>query len=415
MKETDVLIIGGGLAGLSAAVHLQKKNIKFLLLEADERPGGRIKTDVVDGFRLDHGFQVLLTAYPEAERILDYSALNLQPFLAGSHILWEGGQFEIGDPIRNPKSALSTIFSASGRISDKLRVLWLRNLLRKSSIEQIFEKPEIPTYQVLAEYGFSPKMVNNFFRPFLSGIFLESDLVTSRRMFEFVFKMFAEGDTAVPAFGMEEIPKQLAAKLDSNHLLFKQKVKSITSKKVVTEDDKSFKAKKILLATAAPDFASKYLAQKTISKQSVTCVYFQTHKAPLKKPMVILNAWKDSFVNNLAVMSEVSPYYAPPGKSLISVSINGINNLSDSDLSAQIRNELSVWFGDDVYAWQMLKKYPIEYALPGQSSVKNDLKIEEIKKSESIYLAGDHMMNGSINAALKAGRLAAEVIGEDLK
>ena len=288
MKETEVLIIGGGLAGLSAALHLQKKNIKFLVVEADQRLGGRLKTDVIDGFRLDHGFQVLLTAYPEAERILDYESLNLRYFRAGAHVLWEQGQFEIGDPLRNPKSLLSTVFSASGKLSDKFRILWLRNMLRNTSIEQIFEKPEMPTYRALSEYGFSAKIVGNFFRPFFSGIFLENDLVTSRRMFDFVFKMLAEGNTAVPAFGMEEIPKQLAAKLDTNNILLNQKVKSIQGNKVFTEQGETFAAKKILIATAAPDLASQYLDQKSIQKQSVTCVYFQTHKSPYKNLLSFL-------------------------------------------------------------------------------------------------------------------------------
>lgn len=414
MKETDVLIIGAGLAGLSAAIHLQRKKLKVQILEADQRVGGRLKTDLVEGFRLDRGFQVLLTGYPEAQKILDYDALNLQLFRAGSLVLWEGGKFEIGDPFRNPLSLFSTMLSPSGTLTDKLRILWLRNMLSKEPIEQLFERPELPTYQVLPEYGFSPKIINLFFRPFFSGIFLENDLISSRRMFDFVFKMFAEGDTAVPALGMEEIPKQLLTKLEPGTVLLHKKVKSIDSGKVTTEEGEEFTAKAILIATAAPDLASGYLKAKTLKKQSVTCVYFQTHKTPFKKPMVILNAWKDHFVNNLCVMSEVSPYYAPQGKSLISVSFNGLSELSDSDLSAKIRNELSVWFGDDVYAWRMLKKYPIVYALPNQASVVDHISADQIRKQEGIYLAGDYLLNGSIHGALKSGRLAAMLIAQDL-
>ena len=176
-----VIIVGGGISGLTAALQLQANGMDSLLLEATDRVGGRVKTDVIDGFRLDHGFQVLLTAYPEAQKWLDYEKLDLQKFLPGAVLLHsDGTKDRIGDPIRDFSSLFPTLFSKVGSVMDKLRILRLNNRVSKMSIEDIFEQEEVPTKKILAkEYGFSNKMIANFFSPFFSGIFLEKGLLTS--------------------------------------------------------------------------------------------------------------------------------------------------------------------------------------------------------------------------------------------
>ena len=179
MKE-DVIIVGAGIAGLTAAVHLHRAGRKVLILEASDRAGGRIKTDLHEGFLLDRGFQVLLTAYPETKSLLNYSTLNLKKMLPGATVLYDGGQFEIADPFRRPSAALATLFAPVGTLKDKINTLWLKNRLQKLSIDAIFEQPEQTTSKQLIEYGFSPKMIEHFYAPFMSGIFLENKLDTSR-------------------------------------------------------------------------------------------------------------------------------------------------------------------------------------------------------------------------------------------
>ena len=161
-----VIIIGGGLAGLTAARQLHARGIDFLLLEATDRIGGRVKTDVIDSFRLDHGFQVLLTAYPEAERWLNYEKLDLQYFSPGALLLYpDGKQDRIGDPLRDFFSLFPTLFSQSGTLKDKLQILRLKNRLSKLSIVDIFEQTELSTKDALIrEYGFSPKIIDRFFQ-----------------------------------------------------------------------------------------------------------------------------------------------------------------------------------------------------------------------------------------------------------
>ena len=410
MKQ-DVIIIGAGLAGLSAALHLHRQGRKVLILEATDRAGGRIKTDLYEGFLLDRGFQVLLTAYPESKSLLNYADLNLKKMLPGATVLYDDGQFEIADPFRRPSAALATLFAPVGTIKDKINTLWLKNKLQKLTIEEIFQQPEQTTLKQLSDYGFTSKMIERFYAPFLSGIFLENALSTSSRMFDFVMKMFSDGDVAVPALGMEEIPKQLIALLPQDSIQYHKKVTTIDGNKITTHDGTVFEANQILLATTASALTKDFFPAQKMTSHQVTNVYFEATEAPTKKAVVILNASKNKkWVNNLTIMSNVSSAYAPKGKVLISVSYNGIPIIDDAALAENMKQELKKWYGEKVTSWKMLKTYRIEYALPTQQSVRNEIPASEIKISDSIFICGDNLLNGSINAALKTGRLAAEAM-----
>jgi phytoene dehydrogenase-like protein len=410
MKK-DVIIIGAGISGLAAAIHLQNKGRKVFLIEASERPGGRIKTDLHQGFRLDRGFQVLLTAYPEAQKILDFEALNLQKMLPGAHVLFDGGSFEVSDPFRRPSALFSTLFAPVGSLKDKLLTFLLKKNLQKLSIDEIFNQPESTSIERIKQYGFSSKMLNRFYAPFMSGIYLENKLQTSSRIFDFVMKMFSEGDAAIPALGMEEIPKQMASKLPEDCFLFNQKVVDIIDNKVYTEDGNCFEASQVLIATNADELSQRFFPKQNNEKQQVTNVYFEASEAPIKKAIVVLNASeKRKWVTNLTVISNVSADYAPEGKVLISVSCNGILDVEDEKIAENMKKELLSWLGDTVLNWKMLKTYKIQYALPNQNSVVNDLKSSDIQMTESLFICGDHLLNGSINAALKTGRIAAETM-----
>ena len=182
--QNKVTIIGAGIAGLTAAVYLHRKGHIVQIIEATDRVGGRIKTDIVNGFRLDRGFQVLLTEYPEAKALLDYEKLNLKSFLPGAQVLYEDGMFEIADPFRRPSALWSTVFAPVGTLKDKFNTFLLKNKLVGQSIKDIFQQPEIDTKAKLIKYGFSEKMISRFYQPFFSGIFLENNLQTSGNMFD---------------------------------------------------------------------------------------------------------------------------------------------------------------------------------------------------------------------------------------
>ena len=408
-KKTDVLIIGAGLAGLTAAKVLKAAGKNILLIEASDAVGGRVKTDIVDGFRLDRGFQVLLTAYPEAVRFLNYKALDLRKFDPGAIILNKNGITELGDPSRKPLSLFRTLFSPAGTLRDKIRIFALKLKLYKKTIDEIFATPEITTIKYLKNHRFTDKIIKQFFYPFMSGIFLDKKLNTSSRMFEFTFKMFSEGDTVVPAKGMGMIAHQLAEGLTKDELILQEVVISIENNRIETSSGKSYEADYILIATDGIHMPLPF-KKETKSPQSVINIYFTADKAPFKKPIIALNALPDRLVNNIAIMNQVSKDYSTDGRSLISVSIiNNFEQLNDTELQAKVIDELKYWFADAVN-WKHLKTYHIPYALPNDEQVRNDLEPAGFQLSYRCFICGDHLLNGSINAAMKSGRLAAEAI-----
>lgn len=412
-KKTDVIIVGAGLAGLTAAKVLKSAGKSVLLIEAADRVGGRVRTDEVDGFLLDHGFQLLLTAYPEAKKFLNYKALDLQSFDAGALVLTKQGISKIGDPLRQPTALVSTLLSPSGTFLDKLKMLKLKVKLTFKSVESIFSEVEMTTASYLKKEGFSEVIRSQFFQPFMSGIFLETQLSTSSRMFEFVFKMFSEGDAAIPSKGMEMIPKQLAECLSSTEILLNKRVKAIENGQVTTESGSVYNASFVLVATDQLNLPTPY-KKPAVNYHSVTNVYFTADKKPFSTPLIALNALPGSLVNNIAVMNQVASNYSKNGAALISLSLIGDHSKTNkSELRSRIISELKFWFPEAV-DWKHLKTYHISYALPDDDQVGNELDYEVVKLDEQCFICGDYLLNGSINAAMKSGRIAAEAILQSL-
>lgn len=408
-QETDVLIVGAGLAGLTAAKVLKTAGRTVKLIEASDGVGGRVRTDAVDGFLLDRGFQVLLTAYPETKKFLDYKALDLRVFEPGAIILNEFGKTEIGDPLRRPETLFKTLLSPAGTLVDKLRMLNLKLKMGRLSIDDIFKKPEITTIKYLERQQFSDKMINLFFKPFMTGIFLEEQLKTSSRMFEFVFKMFSEGDTAIPAKGMGMIAAQMAEGLKPDELVLNEKVTRIEGTTASAQSGKKYSAKQLLVATEGIYLPAPFQRTKQTPNQVIN-IYFTALSPPFKRPIIALNSLENKLVNNIAVMDQISADYAPAGRSLISVSMVGnYGNVNRADLPAEAIQELKYWYPDAVN-WKHLKSYNIPYGLPNDESVNNELANSAFRLSDNCIACGDHLLNGSINAAMKSGRQAAEYL-----
>lgn len=421
---TDVLIIGGGIAGLTAAKNLQKRGLSVKIIEASDRIGGRVKTDIVNGFRLDRGFQVLLTAYPEAQKALNYSKLQLRTIDAGALLHTKKGVFEFADPFRNPSKTLSTLANPIGTWADKLRMLLVKTEINGKDLNEIFTQPETTTYQALRQnYKFKSSLIEQFLNPFLAGIFLEKDLQTSNRMFDFVFQMFSNGNGAVPALGMEEIPRQLASTLPKDAIITNEKVVSINKNKATTASGNEFEAKVILIATQNnsldDELSQSYRANKnqTNSSRGTTNLYFSMDKSIVKRPILCLNSLENRLVNNFVVMSDISSDYAPIDKSLLSVSVvtdDENKDFTEEELIEKARRELSFWYGTHAYEWDFLKSYSISYALPNQDSVKYTPSHEDLKIHDGLYRCGDYLLNGSLNAAMRSGRLVARLIGDEI-
>ncbi len=343
MANPEVIIVGAGLAGLCCARRLQERSIPFQMLEASERVGGRVRTDVVDGFQLDRGFQVLLTAYPEAERVLDYDALQLGYFEPGALVRFQGKFHRFVDPWRRPQHLFSTAFSPIARLSDKLKVASLRRDVCRGTLEALYERPESTTMQRLRQYGFSNRIIDAFFRPFLGGVFLERELDTSSRKFDFVFRMFAKGSAALPARGMANVANQLAASIPAESIRTNARVERIAEQRVILASGESMSAKEIVIACQQP-MAARLLGQsEDVAFHSVNCLYFACDEPPIAEPILVLNGEGEGPINNLCVPSQVCSSYAPADKSLISVTV-----LGDDDIDAvkpHVQTQLREWFG----------------------------------------------------------------------
>jgi len=409
----DVLIVGAGLAGLSAARKLHEAGVSFQILEASDGIGGRVRTDAADGFLLDRGFQVLLTAYPEARAVLDYSALDLKKFSPGAFSWYAGRMNKLVDPWRVPGSWGEALRSDFLTFRDKLRIARLRSRLSGQSIEQIFSQPERPTKDLLQALGFSEEFTHRFFRPLFGGILFDPELKSSARMFEFIFKMLSDGDTAVPARGMGAIPVQLAANLPADSIRLNVHVDGLHEDELALTGGEKLRARAIIVATEGPG-AAHLIGEAEPASRSVTCFYYSAEESPLPHAMLVLNGDGSGPVNNFAVVSEVASSYAPAGKSLVSATVLGIQQLTDAQLGGFIIAQMKTWFGPVVRSWKFLRSYRIPHAQPQQYPGALEPPQRPVRIRPGVYLCGDHRDNASINGAMLSGRRAAEAVLADL-
>lgn len=403
LDNIRIHIIGGGISGLIAAKTLEDFGFSPIILEGSDRLGGRVKTDVVEGFQLDHGFQVLLSNYPAALKYLNFDALELQEFKSGAAIFKKGNLSYIGDPVRDSSVLLTTVFSRVGTLKDKWRIFCLQNELKKKSIQKIFSSKEQTTMDYLKDYGFSSKIIRNFFKPFFAGIFLEEQLVTSSRMFEFVFKMFAEGMAVLPKKGIEEIPKQLASQLSKTKIELNKKVKSIREKQIALEDGAIIETDYLIVATEASSLLSN-LSNQQIEWKSCDTLYFKTPNRNIEKSFIGLIANEEALINNLFFHSSLEMENKGV-EELLSVTIVKNHSLSEKELISRIKEELKRECG--IKNLTFLKQYKIPKALPKLHNLQYEVAPSETQLKERIFLAGDVQLNGSLNAAMLSGEKAA--------
>jgi phytoene dehydrogenase-like protein len=403
-ESVETVVIGAGLSGLAAAVRLHEAGREVLVLDASDGVGGRVRTDRVDGFLLDRGFQVYLDAYPESGALLDLAALDLRPFEPGA-LVWRKGKLRrLMDVFRRPASLFESALAPIGTPLDKLRVARLRARLLRKPLDEIWSERPRTTIDLLRAEGFSEDMVDHFFRGFYGGIFLEDLLVTSSRMFEFTFAMFSRGSATLPAAGMQAIPEQLAARLPASTLRLRCPVRSVEEGRVETEAGE-IRAKTILLATDGTTAATLVPGRSAPRWNRTTCLYFAAPEAPFHDRLIALRGDRTGLIHHLCVPSNVSPSYSPDGRALVSVSLIG-GTCEEADLEGRVRQELLDWFGPAAEAWETLATYSIPRALPADPPGHRSGQIP----AGAIQVCGDHTRSASIEGAIGSGRLAAETI-----
>ena len=411
----DVIVIGAGLAGLAAARTLAAHDVPVLVLEAEDAVGGRVRTERVDGFLVDRGFQVLLDAYPEAQRQLDLRALDLGRFAPGALVYRDGGFGRVGDPWRAPGSAWATLTSGAFTSMDAWRMLALRGASLRA-LRAGFDVGAGPsTLEALRARGFSDRAIDRFFRPFFGGVFLDRDLAGPAGWFLHLFGLFARGAATLPREGMGAIPRQLAAGLPAGSVRTGVRVARLEDGRVITADGETFAPRATVIATdAQPDDALRPDAGGVTWSGCVT-LSFDAPTAPVHEPLLVLGGDPAAGpIHHCCVPSVIAPSYAPAGRHLIAATAVGSPVPDDAALERAARAQLGEWFGRDaVAAWRLLRVTRVPRSLPRR--VLNEAQAARaVRVGPGRYAAGDVAETPSINGALRSGRRAAEAVLQDL-
>lgn len=410
--NSDVVVVGAGLAGLAAAVHLEAAGRSVRVLEASDGVGGRVRTDVVEGFLLDRGFQVLLTAYPEVATMLNAEALRLGAFDPGAVIRHAGRFHTITDPFRRPLSLPGTALTRVLPLRDKLRVAGLRRRVTAGPAVELLRAPETSTLAHLQAAGFSPAAIDRLFRPLFGGIQLDPTLGTSSRMFDIIYRCLATGDSALPAAGMGAISAQLAGRLMPSTVVLNAEVVHVDGAGATTADGRHHRARAVIVAADGPG-AARLLSLPEVAGHGVSCCWFAAPSPPLRRPVVVLDADRSGPALNVAMISEAAPTYAPEGQALIAAACPHVGLDPAIDLATGLgdatRAQMRTWFGEQVNDWRLLRTDHIAHAQPVQSPPFSPVK--PLRVGDGLFVAGDHRDTSSIQGALFSGRRVAAAVG----
>lgn len=410
-----VVVVGAGLSGLAAARHLTEHGVEVTVLEADDAVGGRVRTDSVDGYRLDRGFQLYNPAYPEGARVLDHGALDLKPFIAGAAIVTSrGGRrrvARVADPRRKPSWVVNSLTAGIGSPLSLARFGGYALSRAVRPVPALLTAPDVTSEEALRRAGVDHTLMETVLRPFLSGVFLESELATSRRFLDVVLKSFIRGTPAVPALGMQRIPEQLAAGLD---VRLGHRVDSVSAQAVDVVGGDVHRADAVIVATDPPSAAGLLDDVHAPAPRGVTTWYFRPSCAPGDladgEAVLVLDAAGRGPLVNTVVLSHAAPDYAPPGGALVAASALGVRDSPEQDDA--VREHLAWLYGLPTRDWELIARYPIPYALP---AMPVPFKLQRpVRTATGVYVAGDHRDTSSIQGALVSGRRAAQAVLKDL-
>ena len=415
--DTDVVVVGAGLAGLAAAGRLCRAGLGVVVCEAEDHIGGRVRTDRVDGFLLDRGFQVFLPAYPEARRMFDLTALELRPFVRGAVAVTESSRYRLVPPWRQHGVAevIGDVARFAARHPGDAAVLAALSLraaiapnaaLRRGSAEHSIALE-------LSRWRVSPSVVDEVLRPFLAGVFLDPELRTSARMFHLIWRSFLRGGGALPRTGMQALPDQLALALPSGTIRTGCAVDEVFDGGVRLADGEVLRTRAVLVATDGSTAARLLSQVAEPAWHGVTTWYFAAPNSPLNDPVLMLDSRRDLLVNT-AVLSDVAADYAPPDAALVAASVPDqiVDTSNGDDVEQRLRARLSEMYQQDTREWTLVKRYPIAHALPVMPP-HHPLR-QPVRLGAGRYVCGDHRDTSSIQGALVSGRRAADAIRHDL-
>ena len=393
-------MIGAGLAGLRAALRLQQAGRDVLVLEAAGAVGGRVRTDRVDGVRLDRGFQLFNPAYPAAS-VFDHDALALKPFRAGVIVALNDSRYLLGDPRRWPAAAIPSTRAPIGSVLEKIRFAQWALTAGVGPVSRLIAADDRSLAAELAAHGLDGRIAQTVIRPFLSGVLAEGELESSARFARLLVRAFVRGTPALPAAGMQALPEQLATRLAPGTLRLNCAVDSVRSGRVRTADGE-LTADAIVVATDPVTAASLTGLARPVMR-GLTTYYHRAASSPSPHAALHLDGQARGPIVNCAVVSDAAPIYSDRG-ALIASTILG----ADDSIEAVVRAQAGVIFGVDAHEWEHVATYAIPHALPAMMAPL-DLR-QPVALGDGLFVAGDHRDTASIQGALVSGSRAAAAV-----
>ncbi|MFO0417420.1 MAG: NAD(P)/FAD-dependent oxidoreductase [Pseudomonadota bacterium] len=404
MNDADVLIIGAGLTGLRAALELSRSGYSVLIVERDGVVGGRLKTTIERGLVMDHGFQVLLSGYPELKSLPPLDVLGCRDFWSGARMRLDSKQYDLLNPLKHPRSLPRSIASPVASLRDLLKLA--RFVYSGSAKTAQFVGDS--TANVIDSARYSETFKGAFLKPFLRGVLLDQSLTTDAGLARFYLRIFSSGAAQLPAKGIQALPNYLADVLGRQHILLNTVVSKISAKGVVLDSGEELHARHVVCAVDALSAAALGANEQTAPHCGNVTVYLLAEHPPYTEPLITLNGDGRGPVNNLAILTNVQPSYAPEGQALLALSVIGDAARQPHELlMTQIRDQMHSWFGAQSADWEHIRTFTISNALPARPRMSQGWY-----QQDGIYYAGDYLSYGSQNGALAAGRAVAQAVAD---
>ncbi|MFN8283825.1 MAG: NAD(P)/FAD-dependent oxidoreductase [Chitinophagales bacterium] len=414
MKPYDVIIVGSGFSGLSAAYYLQQAGFKVKVLEVSSQVGGRARSDKMNGYTLDRGLHFYHHSTTELKKIINLNVLELKNTYPGYLLRYQNAFNLFTNPVYQTIDSFSTAFSQNASLSDKMRLFGLYVKLKTLPYNKLVKETESSTFEYFSKNGFSKKLIDSLFRPMLAANIFDYNLQSSSRFSKIYLKSLFQDHVALPKEGIGKISEAIAEKLEPETISFKTKVKKVLDNGVELVNGDFIESKYVIVSTNAID-ANTVLQKEALSAECshVTTLYFSADKAPVSKAVVMLNGNESGLVNHVFVPTNLHTSYAPSGKHLIAVNVVKEHDLDDEELEVKCLTELSEWFGLSVMDWQHIKTYYIKYAMPFKP-ILDEVRFTK-KISDTVYCCGDSLSVGSMEAALRSGRETASIVAQELE
>lgn len=422
-KTVDVIVVGAGIAGLVCAIDLVRAGKSVIVFEAEPEVGGRVRSSRMEACTIDHGFQVMFTAYPTIMSYLDIEALNLRTFRPAAHVVVNNRVSLIGDALRDPTLLLDAITPGVIPLTDKLRLLALRRCARSLSVDECFapKHTSISTRTFLSGRGFSPAVIDVFFAPFYGGILLDRTLSSNAGVLLFTFKMLSDGDSALPARGMRAISKQLAAQLPANCIQLEKRVRAVRlqgqrAHGVTLDDGSEISAADVVLATDAPGTASLAASVGLSLDAGLQCVgstslYFKSTRAPLPGKSLWLNGDVNAVISHAITLTEVAPEYVNDRALTVATAVGAAALLDDAALEEAAMRTLSHFAAvaglEPTPELTRVAVWRVPYSQFAQPPGFRPAPAEISSEIGGLWRASELMHSSSIEGAARGGKMAA--------